>query len=148
MGQSPEILAPCPGRGQGGRVFQSGLDPQAQNICQNEEEGLGLGPGLAKSGPFPLPTKVGLDPQDWPPGGASAQVDMPSSQGHPLCKRVSLCRALSPSSLFILPPFLSFPSISLFSLSSCFKEGESRVGNKITKCHSDCREGEKIVSAP
>lgn len=60
----------------------------------------------------------------------------------------SLRLALSPSSLFlILLSSLALPSLSLFFLSSRFKDGESGVRNKVTKMPLGLQRGGKIGSA-
>lgn len=148
MGQSPEILAPCPVGEQGRRVFESGLALGAQNECQSKERGGGLAQGWRSPDrptfleKLTLSLKIGHE--------AAPTCRWICLPGTPPFKRcfslavavhlLSLAGALSISSL---PHFAPFPlsPFNLFFLSSCLKDGESRVRNKITKCHSDCRGG-------
>lgn len=60
-------------------MFESGLDPRGQNQCQRKEE-VGVWPWGADVRPPPLPREADRDPQDWPPGGANAQVDRSLSE--------------------------------------------------------------------
>lgn len=123
MGRSPEILAPCPRGEQGGRVFQSGLDPRAHNKCQRKE-GWGV-PGPGPRGPDrPLPRKLTLILKCGHLGAPARRRLRPPPGDTPTRARSSL--ALSPSSralsgwrsLHLLSSsFCSLPSLSLHSLS-------------------------------
>lgn len=150
MSQSPEILAPCPVGEQDGRVFESGLDLRAQNKCPSKERGGGPAQGWRSPDRhaflemLTLSLKIGHE--------AAPTCRWICLPGTPPFKRVFLSLSLSIFSLSLRlallsvssrPHFAPFPlsPFNLFFLSSCSKDGESRVRNKITKCDSDCRGG-------
>lgn len=121
MGQSPEILAPCPVGEQGGRVFESGLDLGAQHECQSKERRGGLAQGWRSPDRPTFLEKLTLSLKIGHEAAPTCRwICLPGTPPHSSVVFLSLSLsifslwlALSPSPRFlILLPFLSLPSIS------------------------------------